>query len=209
MLKRDKAKQLQKLKQESAQFFKSVYKDQEKIMVFGEGNPYASLVLVGEAPGQQEVVQQRPFVGRAGKNLDEFLKILDIKREDIYITNAVKFRPVKIDPDTGRTSNRPPNREEIDLNRTVLYKELAIISPSIVVSLGNIPLRVLTDDNKLTIGQVHGRPLFISIGAKEQNMGERAEYGPVSAVSSGKYYLQASVERCIYKRFAKTEKASE
>jgi uracil-DNA glycosylase family 4 len=53
------------------------------------------VVLVGEAPGQQEVVQQRPFVGQAGKNLDEFLEILEIKREDIYITNVVKFRPVK------------------------------------------------------------------------------------------------------------------
>ena len=109
-------------------------------------------------------MQQRPFVGKAGKNLDEFLRILDIKREDIYITNAVKFRPVKVDPDTGRTSNRPPNREEIDLNRTVLYKELTIIRPSFVVSLGNIPLRVLTDDNKITIGQVHGKPLNISVG---------------------------------------------
>ncbi len=182
MLRRDKAKQLQKLKQESAQFFKKVYRNQEKIMVFGEGNPYASLVLVGEAPGQQEVVQQRPFVGKAGKNLDEFLRILDIKREDIYITNAVKFRPVKVDPDTGRTSNRPPNREEIDLNRTVLYKELTIIRPSFVVSLGNIPLRVLTDDNKITIGQVHGKPLNISVGIEELNMVLFPLYHPASII---------------------------
>jgi len=182
VLRRDKAKQLQKLKQESVQFFKSIYKEQERIIVFGEGNPDAFLVLVGEAPGQQEVVQQRPFVGKAGRNLDEFLRILDIEREDIYITNAVKFRPVKIDPDTGRTSNRPPNREEIDLNRTVLYKELTIISPSVVVSLGNIPLRVLTDDNKLTIGRVHGRHLNISIGIEKRNMVLFPLYHPASII---------------------------
>ncbi len=182
MLKRDKAKQLQKLKQDTAQFFKSLYKDQEKIMVFGEGNPYAAMVLVGEAPGQQETVQQRPFVGKAGRNLDEFLKILGVNRDEIYITNAVKFRPIKTDPGTGRTSNRPPNREEIELNRTVLYKELAIINPSIVVSLGNIPLRVLTDDNTLTIGKVHGRPINISLGVQEQNMILFPLYHPASII---------------------------
>lgn len=161
---RDKEKQLQKLRQESVCFFKSIYKDEEKILVFGEGNPYASLVLVGEAPGEQEVVQQRPFVGKAGKNLEEFLQIIGIKREDIYITNAVKFRPVRIDPHTGRTSNRPPNKEEVELNRGLLYKELCIICPWVVVSLGNIALRVLADDNKLTVGQVHGNPIDIVVG---------------------------------------------
>jgi len=179
---KQKAKQLQKLKQESISFFREIYRDEEKILVFGEGNPDAPLVLVGEAPGQQEVVQQRPFVGQAGQNLNEFLEILGIKREDIYITNAVKFRPVKVDPASGRVSNRPPNREEIELSRGLLYKELCIIRPTLVVSLGNVPLKVLSDDNRITIGQVHGTPIDIAVGEEGVRMTLFPLYHPASII---------------------------
>lgn len=179
---KQKAKQLQKLRQESISFFREIYKDEEKILVFGEGNPDAPLVLVGEAPGQQEVVQQRPFVGQAGQNLNEFLEILGIKREDIYITNAVKFRPVKVDPATGRVSNRAPNREEIELSRGLLYKELCIIRPTLVVSLGNVPLKVLSDDNRITIGQVHGTPIDIAVGEEGVRMTLFPLYHPASII---------------------------
>ena len=179
---KQKDKQLQKLKQESISFFREIYKDEEKILVFGEGNPDAPLVLVGEAPGQQEVVQQRPFVGQAGQNLNEFLNILGIKREDIYITNAVKFRPTKVDPASGRLSNRPPNKEEIELCRGLLYKELLIIRPVLVVSLGNIPLRVLTDDNKGSIGKVHGTPIDIAVGEGGIRMTLFPLYHPASII---------------------------
>ncbi|WP_252227251.1 uracil-DNA glycosylase [Caldicoprobacter algeriensis] len=177
-----KAKQLQKLRQESISFFKEIYKDEGKVLVFGEGNPDAPLVLVGEAPGHQEVVQQRPFVGQAGENLNKFLGILGIKREDIYITNAVKFRPTKVDTTTGRVSNRPPNREEIELCRGLLYNELSIIRPVLVVSLGNIPLKVLTDDNKIAIGQVHGTPIEIAIGEEGLKMTLFPLYHPASII---------------------------
>ena len=90
-------------------------------MVFGEGDVDSPMVLVGEAPGEQETIQQRPFVGKAGKNLEEFLDALEIQRGDLYITNVVKFRPFKINEKTGRLSNRPPTREEIDLSR-LAYK---------------------------------------------------------------------------------------
>lgn len=177
-----KAKQLQKLRQESISFFKEIYKDEGKVLVFGEGNPDTSLVLVGEAPGHQEVVQQRPFVGQAGQNLNEFLGILGIKREDIYITNAVKFRPTKVDTTTGRVSNRPPNKEEIELCRGLLYKELSIIRPVLVVSLGNIPLKVLADDNKIAIGQVHGTPIEIAVGEEGLKMTLFPLYHPASVI---------------------------
>nr|PZN10589.1 MAG: uracil-DNA glycosylase [Caldicoprobacter oshimai] len=170
------------MKQESISFFREIYRDEEKILVFGEGNPDAPLVLVGEAPGQQEVVQQRPFVGQAGQNLNEFLEILGIKREDIYITNAVKFRPVKVDPASGRVSNRPPNREEIELSRGLLYKELCIIRPTLVVSLGNVPLKVLSDDNRITIGQVHGTPIDIAVGEEGVRMTLFPLYHPASII---------------------------
>lgn len=179
---KQKVKQLQKLRQESISFFKEIYKDEEKILVFGEGNPDTPLVLVGEAPGQQEVVQQRPFVGQAGQNLNEFLNILGIRREDIYITNAVKFRPTKVDQASGRISNRPPNKEEIELCRGVLYRELIIIRPVLVVSLGNVPLRVLVDDNKISVGKVHGTPIDITVGQGRIGMTLFPLYHPASII---------------------------
>jgi uracil-DNA glycosylase family 4 len=160
----DKEQRLLELRKACIEFFNGIYKDKQKILVFGEGNVDARMVLVGEAPGEQETIKQRPFVGQAGKNLDEFLDIVGINREDIYITNTVRFRPFKVNPKTGRTSNRPPRKEEIELCRPWLYKELGIIMPELVVSLGNTPLRVLADDKNISIGDVHGKPMDIKTG---------------------------------------------
>jgi uracil-DNA glycosylase len=146
------------LKAKCKALIQEVYSSKEKVVVFGEGNPQASLVLVGEAPGEQETLQGRPFVGKAGKNLDGFLQTLGILREDIYITNVVKFRPVHEHPRTGSLSNRPPTREEIDLCFSFLLQELAIIQPKVVVTLGNVALKAATDDRKAVIGQYHGKP---------------------------------------------------
>lgn len=164
MVKQSKEKQLEKLKQECTKFFDELYRPDKKILVFGEGNPNARLLLVGEAPGKQETLQRRPFVGQAGKNLDEFLQVVGLKREDLYITNVVKFRPFKLNEKTGRTSNRPPTREEIELSRGWLYKEIEIIKPMVVVSLGNVALQAITNDRSKTIGQVHGTPMNIQVG---------------------------------------------
>ena len=165
--KQSKENRLLKLRKECTIFFDNLYKTEKKILVFGEGNADARLVLVGEAPGKQETIQRRPFVGSAGKNLDEFIHIVGLRRDDLYITNVVKFRPFKVNKDTGRTSNRPPTREEIELSRSWLYKELEIIQPMVVVSLGNVALQALTDDRSKTIGQVHGTPIAIKVGESE------------------------------------------
>ncbi|MBK5252585.1 MAG: uracil-DNA glycosylase [Peptostreptococcaceae bacterium] len=130
-------------------------------VVHGEGNIEAKLVLVGEAPGSKEVELSRPFVGQAGKNLDEFLGIVEIERSEIYITNVVKTRPFKINAKTGRKNNRPPNKEELMFFKGHLHEELKIIEPRIVVTLGNTALRAVTVDEKLVISDVHGRPLEI------------------------------------------------
>ena len=164
MVKQSKEKQLEKLKQECTKFFDELYRPDKKILVFGEGNPNARLLLVGEAPGKQETLQRRPFVCQAGKNLDEFLQVVGLEREDLYITNVVKFRPFKLNEKTGRTSNRPPTREEIELSRGWLYKEIEIIKPMVVVSLGNVALQAITNDRSKTIGQVHGTPMNIQVG---------------------------------------------
>ncbi len=147
---------LNKLKKECIRKINEIYKE-EKVVVFGEGNSNAEIVLVGEAPGEKETKYVRPFVGQAGKNLDEFLNILDLKREDIYITNTVKFRPYKINPKTNRLSNRPPDREEISLCLPFLEKQIDIIDPKIVVTLGNVSLKALMGDNSITIGEAHGK----------------------------------------------------
>jgi DNA polymerase len=127
-------------------------------VVMGEGNPDAEIFMVGEAPGRTEIDLGRPFVGQAGKNLDEFLEILQISREDMYLTNAVKFRPTRESGKTGRISNRPPTVKEIELFRPLLMEEIEIVNPSIVITLGNIPLFAVTGSS-IKIGDVHGEVL--------------------------------------------------
>ncbi|MCX7885433.1 MAG: uracil-DNA glycosylase [Caloramator sp.] len=128
-------------------------------IVFGEGNEKADIMLIGEAPGEKEEEMGRPFVGQAGKNLDEFLSLLNLKRDEIYITNVVKIRPYKINEKTKRKSNRPPNSKEVEMSVEILRKEIEIIYPKIIVTLGNIPLRVILMDKKATIGEYHGKAI--------------------------------------------------
>jgi len=130
-------------------------------LVFGEGIKDAKIMLVGEAPGANEEKQGRPFVGVAGKNLDEFLKIVGLERQDIYITNVVKLRPSKNSPKTGNAVNRPPTKEEIEAFLPLLEKEIEEINPKFIVTLGNVPLKAVTKNQKITIGDVHGQKLDV------------------------------------------------
>lgn len=136
-------------------------------LVFGDGNVDSRIVLVGEAPGKTEVDQGKPFVGQAGKNLEEFINTLGILREDLYITNVVKFRPFRINTDTGRESNRPPTKEEVRISTDFIEKELSIIKPRLVVSLGNIALRCILKDDKATIGMMHGSQISVRFADAE------------------------------------------
>lgn len=133
----------------------SVMPGKENVLVFGEGPQNPKLMLIGEAPGEQESLTGRPFVGKAGKNLDHFLELADLRREEIYISNAVKFRPTKTGA-SGRISNRPPTRDEIALFRPWLLREIEEIAPCIIATLGNVPLQALTGTRE-TIGNVHGK----------------------------------------------------
>ncbi len=135
---------------------KACIEDSEEAVVFGEGNLDAKIVLVGEAPGSKEVELKRPFVGQAGKNLDEFLEVVELNREDIYITNVVKIRPHRINEKTGRKVNRPPNKKEIEKYSRYLLEELNIIKPRLIVTLGNVPLKTLTDNKEIKVSEAHG-----------------------------------------------------
>ena len=127
------------------------------IPVFGEGPHGASIMLIGEAPGAKETELGRNFVGAAGKNLDSFLKLISLPRESIFITNIVKFRPYKVNPKTGRKSNRPPTAKEVSICAELLIKEIEIIDPKVIVTLGNTALRAASGEKAITIGDCHGK----------------------------------------------------
>ncbi|PIZ61814.1 uracil-DNA glycosylase [Candidatus Saccharibacteria bacterium CG_4_10_14_0_2_um_filter_52_9] len=116
-------------------------------LVFGDGNPDAELVFIGEAPGKNEDLKGVPFVGAAGKFLDEMLEMIDLKRQDIYITNIVKYRP---------PGNRDPLPDEKSAFLPYLESQLEVIQPVLVVTLGRHSLNCFLPD--LSISQVHGQP---------------------------------------------------
>lgn len=138
-----------------------------KEIVLGAGNPDSSILLIGEAPGKDEVRLSKPFVGMAGKNLEEFLGVLEIPRQSIYITNAIKFRLSKINEKTGRVVNRPATIAEINNNIPYLHEEISIINPEHIVTLGNVPLRAVMNDKACNIGNVHGEAIDAIILNKE------------------------------------------
>ena len=118
-----------------------------KQLVFADGNPEAEIVFIGEAPGAREDEQGKPFVGAAGKFLGEMLETIGLHREDIYITNIVKYRP---------PANRDPEPEEIQAFMPYLKRQLEIIKPKLVIFLGRHAMSVFMPE--LKISEVHGQP---------------------------------------------------
>ena len=116
-------------------------------LVFGDGNADADLVFIGEAPGKNEDLQGIPFVGAAGKFLNEMLEMIGLKREDIYITNIVKYRP---------PNNRDPHPEEKSAFMPYLESQLEVIQPKLAITLGRHSLNCFLPD--LQISKVHGQP---------------------------------------------------
>jgi uracil-DNA glycosylase family 4 len=116
--------------------------------VFGEGDPGADLMFVGEAPGYHEDQQGRPFVGQAGKLLEQLLASIGMTREQVYIANVLKSRP---------PNNRDPRPEEIDACRPYLFRQIEVIKPKVICTLGNFATKLLTGD-PTGITKVHGRP---------------------------------------------------
>ena len=146
---------MEKFRSAVSAFIRDIYEEDKKVLVFGEGRVGAPVMMIGEAPGEQESLQGRPFVGKAGKNLDEFLSLARLNREEIFVTNTVKIRPTETGP-TGRARNRAPNKEELSLFVPWLLREIAAVKPKALVTLGNVPLKALTD-SKATVGARHGQ----------------------------------------------------
>lgn len=122
-------------------------------LVMGAGNPNADIVLIGEAPGKNEDEQGLPFVGAAGKFLNEMLASAGMNREDVYITNIVKYRP---------PNNRDPLPEEKQAFWPYLLKQLQIIEPKIVVTLGRHSMEYFLPGQY--ISKIHGQPKCIQFG---------------------------------------------
>lgn len=146
--------EMDKLRAGLEKLVSEIYEDEARLLVHGEGRLGARVMLIGEAPGEQETLQRRPFVGKAGKNLDEFLALAGLDRGELYVSNTVKFRPTKISA-AGRVVNRPPTREEIKLFLPWLKREIELVHPEVIVTLGNVPLKALAGQ-KIVIGDCHG-----------------------------------------------------
>lgn len=114
---------------------------QESNLVFGEGSINCDVLMIGEAPGLNEDIQKRPFVGRGGQLLNKMIEKIGWKREDVYITNIVKRRP----PD-----NRDPLPEEIEAYKPYLTKQIEIINPKIIVTLGRFSMYYFNPNLKIT-----------------------------------------------------------
>src|SRR5215211_5329688 len=138
--------QWEKLKKRSAKRF-------GEDTVFAEGTLRSRLAIVGEAPGKQEVEEGRPFVGNAGKLLDELLEEAGIDRSKVYVSNVVKVRPTK--EDGGRIQNRPPRASEIREGIEVLREELDLVKPRALVLLGSTPAKAMIKKS-FTLKSEHG-----------------------------------------------------
>lgn len=120
--------------------------------VVGEGNHYAKIIFIGEAPGENEAKQARPFCGASGRILDELLRSIELNREDVYVTNIVKDRPPE---------NRDPTPQEIELYTPFLDRQIDIIQPTVIATLGRFSMKYIMDKFQLfeqagPISKLHG-----------------------------------------------------
>ncbi len=125
-------------------------------VVFGSGNPKADLMFVGEAPGFHEDKQGVPFVGQAGKLLERLLAGIGLQRSDVYIANVLKCRP---------PGNRDPQPDEIEACESHLFRQIELIEPRIVATLGNFATKLLSG-RPLGITRVHGQEQEATLGSR-------------------------------------------
>ncbi len=147
-------------------------KQQATQLVMGSGNPGASIVIIGEAPGKKEDLEGKPFIGAAGKFLDVMLESAGMNRDDVYITNIVKYRP---------PNNRDPKPSEKADFWPYLLRQLEIINPKVVITLGRHSMGHFLP--KAAIADVHGQPHDIDING--QKLRVVPLYHPAAALYNG------------------------
>jgi DNA polymerase len=142
----DKEKALKKLRNEIGDCQRCKLSKSRKNIVFGEGDPDTELMFIGEGPGKDEDLQARPFVGDAGKLLTNLIKKMGLRREEVYIANIVKCRP---------PFNREPEKDEISACRGFVEKQIEIIKPKVIITLGKIAAQTLLE-TKVPISKLRG-----------------------------------------------------
>ncbi|MBA2240950.1 MAG: uracil-DNA glycosylase [Solirubrobacterales bacterium] len=125
-------------------------------VVFGAGNADAELMFVGEAPGAQEDAQGLPFVGRAGQLLNQLLAEIELRRDDVFVANTLKCRP---------PGNRDPLPDEIESCTPYLHRQIELIEPKVVATLGNFATKLLTG-SQTGITKVRGTPQIHTLGVR-------------------------------------------
>ena len=145
-------------------------------LVFGTGSSDAAVLFVGEAPGKQEDISGKPFVGASGRMLDELLTSIKLERKDIYITNIVKYRP---------PNNRDPHTAEKKAFWPYLLEQIAIIKPRVIATLGRHSGQAFLPD--LDIGRDHGQPQTVQLmfENKETSVTVLPLYHPAAALYNG------------------------
>ncbi len=116
-------------------------------MVFASGNPDARLMLIGEAPGPEEEQDKKPFRGAAGQLLDNILKAMKLTREEIYISNVLKFRPLPSNQQDAAASNRRPSKDEINAGIKYILAEIDVVKPAVIIALGGTAAHSLLETN--------------------------------------------------------------
>lgn len=141
--------------------------DNKYYPVVGEGDHNASIMFIGEAPGKNEAETARPFCGKSGKVLDNLLESISLNRSDVYITNIIKDRPQE---------NRDPTQQEIDLYAPYLFRQIEIIQPKVIATLGRFSMdyimnRFGLNDKIRPIGEIHGMEFLA-----------QSDYGPIAII---------------------------
>lgn len=194
-MKKSKQEQLEKLNEKMSKCAKCILRSGCLRVVFGEGNAEAEIMFIGEAPGKKEDETGHPFVGAAGKFLDEMLAIIKLKREDVYIANVVKCRPPE---------NRDPLPEEAAACWPWLLAQIKIIKPKLIVTLGRHSMErfLPSASRRKKISQIHGTLVLKTIPEiGKQNF--YTLYHPAAALYNG------SMRETLIKDFKKIPKVLE
>ncbi|MAH89670.1 MAG: uracil-DNA glycosylase [Candidatus Pelagibacter sp.] len=153
IVQKDKAKNLQKLREEINEIKNCKLKENASNLVFSDGNPNAKVMIIGEGPGANEDKEGFPFVGRAGQLLDKMLNAINLSRKNVYITNVVNYRPPE---------NRKPTETEVERYLPYLKKHIEIIKPKIILLLGSTAMNAILK-NADVISKMRGKWIEIEV----------------------------------------------
>ena len=153
-IKKEKVKNLQKLREQISEIKNCKLKENASNLVFSDGNPDSKIMIIGEGPGANEDKEGFPFVGRAGQLLDKMLHAINLSRKNVYITNVVNYRPPE---------NRKPTDKEVQKYLPYLKKHIEIISPKIVLLLGSTAMNAIMQNTEV-ISKMRGKWFEVNIG---------------------------------------------